>query len=84
MERTPYQKKIIERYYDHKKTIMSQKLGELTTELYLADENKRQPIWKRVAAALAQLGVNEVSIEQLVNMNNPSKLAEFIQKNRLS
>jgi hypothetical protein len=59
---------------------MMQKLSELTTELYLAEGKKRQQVWKRITAALSQLGVEPDCIEQLVNMDNPVKLAEFLEK----
>lgn len=62
---------------------MSLKLGDLTTELYLAEGKKRVSLWKRVAAALTQLGASEATVEQLVNMDDPVKLAEFIQKYKL-
>ena len=80
MERTPYQTQIIKRYYNNRQDIMTQKLAELTTELYLAEGKKRQQVWKRISAALAQLGVKPEKIEQLVNMDNPVQLAAFLKK----
>ena len=59
---------------------MTQKLSELTTELYLAEGKKRQQVWKRITAALLQLGVEPEKIEQMVTMDNPVKLAEFVKK----
>ena len=59
---------------------MTQKLSELTTELYLADGKKRERVWKRITAALTQLGVEPARIEQLVAMDNPAKLAEFLER----
>ena len=80
MERTPYQTQIIKRYYNNREGIMAQKLSELTTELYLAEGKKREQVWKRITAALTQLGVEPDKIEQMVNMDNPVKLAEFLEK----
>jgi len=80
MEYTSHQTQIIKRYYDNREGIMTQKLSELTTELYLAEGKKRDRVWKRIAAALTQLGIEPARIEQLVNMNNPAKLAEFLEK----
>jgi len=80
MERTPYQTQIIKRYYNNRESIMSQKLSELTTELYLAEGKKRAQVWKRISTALSQLGVKPDKIEQLVTMDNPEKLAEFLKK----
>ena len=59
---------------------MTQKLSELTTELYLAEGKKRQQVWKRISVALAQLGVKPDKIEQMVNTDNPVQLAEFLKK----
>ena len=80
MERTPYQTAIIKRYYNNRGDIMTQKLSELTTELYLANGKKRQQIWKRISAALAQLGVEPEKIERIVNTDSPVQLAEFLKK----
>ena len=80
MERTPYQTNIIKRYYNNRDSIMTQKLSELTTELYLAEGKKRQQIWKRITAALAQLGVSQDTIEQMVNTDNPVQLAELVKR----
>jgi len=79
MERTPYQTQIIKRYYNNREAIMSQKLSELTTELYLAEGKKRTQVWKRISIALSQLGVKPDKIEQLITMDNPVKLAEFLK-----
>ena len=80
MEHTPYQTQIIKRYYNNRDSIMAQKLSELTTELYLAEGKKRQQVWKRISAALSQLGVTPDKIEQMVNTDNPVQLAEFVKK----
>ncbi len=82
MERSPYQEKIIKRYYDAKPDIMRQKLGELTTELYLAETpKKRAQLWKRAAAALKNLKVDDAKIDALVAKDDPAALATFIEKN---
>ena len=80
MEHTPYQTQIIKRYYNNREQIMTQKLSELTTELYLAEGKKRQQVWKRISAALTQLEVAPDTIEWLVNMDDPVQLAEFLKK----
>ena len=47
-ERSEYQEGIIGRYYDNRDAIMLEKLGELVTELYLAETDaKRERLWKR-------------------------------------
>lgn len=82
MERSPYQENIIKRYYDNKPDIMRQKLGELTTELYLAETpKKRAQLWKRVVLALKNLKVDDAKIDALVAKDDPAALATFIEKN---
>jgi len=80
MDYTPYQTEVIKRYYKNREGMATQKLSELTTDLYLAEGKKRQQIWKRVAAALSHLGVEPDKIEQIVSADNPVKLAEFVKK----
>ena len=80
MEHTHYQQQVIKRYYNNREAIMAQKLSELTTDLYLAEGKKRQQVWKRISAALSQLGVKPQKIEQLTAMDNPVKLAEFLKE----
>ncbi|MDR2437823.1 MAG: hypothetical protein LBE12_00440 [Planctomycetaceae bacterium] len=79
-KRTPYQDKIIKRYYDNRSDIMKQKLSELTTDLYLAEGKKRIQLWKRITQALTNLGVDPICIERLAVSDNPALLAEFLEK----
>ncbi|MDR2754186.1 MAG: hypothetical protein LBC20_00635 [Planctomycetaceae bacterium] len=79
-ERSPYQDKVIKRYYDNRSDIMKQKLSELTTDLYLAEGKKRLQIWKRITLALTNLGIDSDCIEHLTVSDNPTLLAEFLEK----
>ena len=80
MDRTPYQEKLIQRYYEHKPEIMRQKLSELTTDLYLAETpKKREAIWNRIVLALRNLKVPEDRIKFLTERNDPVILARFIE-----
>jgi acetylornithine deacetylase/succinyl-diaminopimelate desuccinylase-like protein len=81
-EKTPYQEKLIKRYYKNRDDIMKQKLSELITDLYLAEGKKRDQIWKRIAAALTNLGIDSFRIERIVATDNPALLAEFLEKKR--
>jgi len=80
MDYTPYQTEIIKRYYKNREDTATQKLSELTTDLFLAEGKKREQIWKRISAALSHLGVAPDKIEQMVNADNPVTLAEFVKK----
>ena len=82
MDRSPYQDKIIKRYYENKPEIMRQKLSELVTELYLAETvKKRESVWKRIVLALRNLKVPEERVNALVERNDPAVLARFIESN---
>ena len=77
---TPHQQKIIKRYYNNQDTIQRQRLGELVSELYLAEGKKRQRIWKSAAAALQKLGVPQSRIDHLVKKDNPALLADIVKE----
>jgi hypothetical protein len=77
---TPYQQKIIKRYYDNRDTIQRQRLAELVSELYLSEGKKRQRVWKNVASALEKLGYSAARITQLVQQDNPALVAELVKE----
>lgn len=78
-DRTPYQEKIIKRYYENRGDVMHQKLAELTSDLFLAEGKKRQQLWKRVAAALKNLDVPQRVIDNIVAADNPAALASYLE-----
>jgi len=82
MERdyTPYQQKIIKRYYDNQDAIQRQRLAELVTELYLSEGKKRQRVWKSISAALETLGYSQQRIDHLVKQDNPALVAELVKE----
>ena len=77
---TPYQQKIIKRYYDNQDTIQAQRLAELVSELYLTTGKKRQRAWEAVAAAMQKLGVPQSRIDHLLKQANPALLAEVVKE----
>jgi hypothetical protein len=78
---TPYQRKIVDRYYEHKDTIMAQKLGELVSELYLcADPAKAQRLWDSARTALRNMGVPPSRIETLMTKRSAEALAEVVNE----
>jgi hypothetical protein len=77
---TPYQQKIIKRYYDNQDTIQRQRLADLVSELYLSEGKKRQRVWKNVTAALAKLGFSEQRIAHLRAQDNPALVAELVKE----
>jgi hypothetical protein len=77
---TPYQQKIIKRYYANGDTVHRQKLAELVTELYLAEGGKRQRAWKSAATAMQKLGVPQSRIDHLLKQNDPALLAQVVKE----
>lgn len=77
---SPHQKKIIERYYDHRDEIMLNKLGEIVSELVLAEaESKRNRLWARAVKAMRQLKVPERIIEHVTAARQPELLARHLR-----
>jgi hypothetical protein len=79
-ERTQYQQRAIKNYYDNKEAIMLQRLGEMVTDLYLAEGKKRKQLWERAANALEKLRVPKDQIEHIVATDNPAILANAYQQ----
>ena len=79
-ERSKYQQKIIKNYYENREAISLQRLGELVTELYLAQGKARQKQWKNIASALEKLKVPAERIEHLVKQDNPSLVARLVEE----
>ncbi len=77
---TPYQQKIIKRYYDNYDAIQVQRLAEAVTELYLAEGKKRERLWKQVAEALTRLKFPESRIQHLMQVKDPALLPGILQE----
>ena len=76
---TPYQKGIVRRYYEHKETLMTQKLGELVSELYVCqDERRAGRLWERARRALLNAGANRVAVEKLLADRSVERLAKMV------
>ena len=77
---TPYQQKIIKRYYANLDRIQVQKLAELVSELFLAEGKKRQRLWKSAANAMKKVGVPDSTIDWLQTKDDPALLAKIVQE----
>ena len=75
-----YQTGVVSRYYEHLDTIMLQKLGELVTELYLADTPAKQnQLWQRVRRAMLKLKVTPAIIDHIMKKKSVEILAKNLQ-----
>ena len=79
-KRSKYQDRIIRNYYQNRDDIMLQRLGELVTDLFLAEGKAKSRIWKRVAEILEKLKVHKGEIERLVRSDNPTLVANVLKK----
>ena len=77
---TPYQQKIIKRYYQNFDAIQSQRLAELVTELYLAEGKRRDRLWTQVGEALTRLEFPAGRVEHLLRKRDPALLAGVLQE----
>ncbi len=77
---SPYQQKIIKRYYNNFDSIQSQKLAEMVTELYLAEGKKRDRLWIRVEEMLTKLEFPASRIAHLLEKKDPALLAVVMQE----
>lgn len=75
-----FQQRAIKNYYDNREAISLQRLGELVTDLYLAEGKTRQTKWKQAAAALEKAGVKPAEIERLVTKDDPALLAKVVEE----
>src|SRR5262249_14599993 len=77
---TPYQQKIIKRYYENQGTLQSQRLADLVGELYLAEGKKKERLWENAATAMERLGVPKSRIDHLVKTAKPELLAQLVKE----
>ncbi|MCR5163666.1 MAG: hypothetical protein K6C40_06585 [Thermoguttaceae bacterium] len=76
---TPYQQKIIKRYYDNYEDSGRQRLGELATDLYLAEGKKLANGWKRAEEIMRRLKVPEARIQIIMESKDPALLAKLVK-----
>ena len=77
---TPHQEKVIKRYYDHRDEIMLAKLGEIVSDLYLADtQAKRDRLWDRAAKAMKGLEVQPTLVQHILSQRKPEVLARNLR-----
>lgn len=72
---TPYQQKIVKRYYENFDAIKTQRLADLVTDLYLAEGKKRDRLWKQAAEILTKLEFPQSRIDHLLTKRDPALLA---------
>lgn len=77
---TPYQQKIIKRYYGNRDTLAIQRLGELVTDLYLAEGKKRDRLWQTAAASMIKAGVPQSRLDHILEKRDAELLARLVKE----
>lgn len=75
-----YQQGIIKRYYKNLDAIQSHRLAEMAAEIYLADDKKREKLWKRVGELLKSLEFPQSRIDHVLTKKDPALLPGLIQE----
>ena len=71
---------VISNYYQNLDAIMLQKLGELVTELYLANtQKKKDRLWERAHKAMVKLKVPPAIINHIMQTKDAEILAKNLQ-----
>ena len=79
-DHSPYQKKIIDRYYKNFDAIAFQRLSELASDLYLAEGKQKDRLWKRVEDALKKIEFPESRIAHLLEKRDPQLLVAILKE----
>jgi hypothetical protein len=75
-----YQQDVIRNYYENREAIALQHLGELVTELYLAETDaKRARLWGRVEKEMASLKVPQAIASHIMQKKDVQILARNLQ-----
>ena len=79
-EYSKYQQDVIGNYYKNKNSIMLTRLGELVTELYLAESAaKRKRLWERVEKAMIHLKIKPALVRHIMAKKNVEILANNLK-----
>jgi len=79
-KRSAYQQRVIRDYYKNQDAIMLQRLGDLVTDLFLAEGKAKARLWKRVGDTLEKLKVPKKQIQHIVQSDNPTLLANLLKQ----
>jgi hypothetical protein len=77
---SPYQQKIIKRFYDNQGDIKHARLSELVGELYLSEGKKKEKVWKTIEETMTKLGVSAARVTHLMAQKKPELIAELVKE----
>jgi hypothetical protein len=79
-KRSNYQDRVIRNYYKNRDAILVQRLGEMVTDLFLAEGQAKARLWKRVAETLEKLKIPKERVRHLVSSDNPTLVANVLKE----
>ena len=79
-KRSSYQQRVIRDYYRNQDAILIQRLGDLVSDLFLAEGKQRGRLWKRVGTTLEKLKVPKKQVSHIVQSDNPTLLAKLLEQ----
>ncbi|MCC7409384.1 MAG: hypothetical protein IT442_15075 [Phycisphaeraceae bacterium] len=78
---TPHQRKIVDRYYEHRDTLTMQKLGELVSDLYVTTSaGATAKLWKSVKTALANTPADPARVTKILATGDITALAQLVNE----
>jgi len=77
---SPYQQKVIKRFYDNQNPIAHERLAELVGELYLSSGKKREKYWTIIVETMKKLEIPESRINHLREQDNPELVAQLVKE----
>ena len=78
-EHTSHQRGIINRYYEHLDTIALQKLGEIVSDLALAEGSRNTKLWTSARAALMKLAApDDARVANVLSTRSVTALARLV------
>jgi hypothetical protein len=78
---SPYQQKVISRFYENRDQLDDQKLSELVTNLYLATSEKKQAkLWETAREIMTRMKLPESRIQHVITAKDPAVLAAVVQE----
>ncbi|MFA7237353.1 MAG: hypothetical protein WC058_10855 [Phycisphaeraceae bacterium] len=76
-----YQKKVINNYYENRDTIITQKLSEMVSDLWLCENaEKAGKMWAKLQTALLSAGVPTDRVQHICDQRNVELLAGLVKE----
>lgn len=78
---TPYQQGIVKRFFAHRDSVLSTRLSEAVSELFVCEsDTKREKLWKSALDTMARAGVDAADIAQLQESRDLKVLAGVVSE----